>query len=38
VRAQMDRLDASMAGLDQQRLQAMSTRYESMHCQDQAPH
>ncbi len=38
VQAQMDRLDASMAGLDQERLQAMSTRYESMRCQDQAPH
>ena len=38
VQAQMNRLDASMAGLDQQRLQAMAARYESMHCQDQAPH
>lgn len=38
MQAQMDRVDASMAGLDQQRLQAMSARYESMHCQDQAPH
>jgi len=33
MQAQMNRIDASMAGLDQQRLQAMSTRFEQQHCQ-----
>lgn len=33
MQAQMDRLNNSMAGLDQQRLQAISARFEAMHCQ-----
>ncbi len=36
MQAQMDRLDASMAGIDQQRMMAMSNRFEAQHCQ--APH
>lgn len=35
MQAQMDRLNNSMAGLDQARLQAMSSRFEAMHCQGQ---
>jgi hypothetical protein len=31
--AQMDRLDASMAGLDQERLMALSDRFEQQGCQ-----
>lgn len=31
--AQVDRLNSSMAGLDQNRLMAMSDRYEAMRCQ-----
>lgn len=31
--AQVDRLNSSMAGLDQNRLMAISDRYEAMHCQ-----
>ena len=30
---QIDRVEDSMAGLDQERLMAMSNRYEQMHCQ-----
>jgi hypothetical protein len=34
--AQMDRLDASMAGIDQQRMMALTDRYEQQNCQAQA--
>lgn len=33
MQAQMDRLHASMNGLDQDRMQAISTRWQSLHCQ-----
>lgn len=33
MQAQMDRLDASMEGIDQQRMMAISDRWESQHCQ-----
>jgi hypothetical protein len=33
MQAQMNRLDASMAGLDQQRLMAISDRFQAQHCQ-----
>lgn len=36
MQAQMNRLNASMAGLDQQRLQAIGARFEAQHCQ--TPH
>jgi hypothetical protein len=44
MQAQMDRLNNSMAGIDQNRMQAMSTRFQQMNCQaqmqqsGQAPH
>jgi hypothetical protein len=31
--AQMDRLNTSMEGIDQDRMMALSSRYEQMHCQ-----
>lgn len=37
MQAQMDRLNNSMSGLDQQRLQALSQRFEAQHCQSQSP-
>ena len=36
MQAQMNRLDNSMAGLDQARLQAINNRYQQMNCQAQA--
>jgi hypothetical protein len=33
MQAQMDRLNNSMAGIDQQRMMAMSNRFEAQHCQ-----
>lgn len=33
MQAQMDRLNAAMDGIDQQRMQAISDRWENQHCQ-----
>jgi hypothetical protein len=33
MQAQMDRLNTSMAGIDQQRMMAMSNRFQAQHCQ-----
>lgn len=33
MQAQMDRLNASMAGIDQQRMLTMSNRFQEQHCQ-----
>ena len=33
MQAQMDRLNNSMAGIDQQRMMAMSNRFQAQHCQ-----
>lgn len=35
MQAQMNRLNNSMAGIDQNRMQAMSSRFEAQHCQAQ---
>ena len=37
MQAQMDRLNNSMDGIDQQRMMAMSNRFEAQHCQAGAP-